>query len=131
MKSAPILRVFVSALAFVLGASSLRAQNESQKTDVIVYDKVVPGVTAPKPVYHPDAEYTDRARKKKIRGPVVVSIVVTDEGKVRDAQVELGLDKDLDKQALKAVSTWRFEPATKDGKPVAVRIKVEIDYRLY
>jgi hypothetical protein len=61
MKSAPILRVFVSALAFVLGASSLRAQNESQKTDVIVYDKVVPGVTAPKPVYHPDAEYTERA----------------------------------------------------------------------
>jgi TonB family protein len=131
MKNAPILRVFVSALAFVLGASALPAQNEPQNTNVIDYDKVVPGVTAPKPVYHPDAEYTDRARKKKIRGPVVVSIVVTDEGKVRDAQVELGLDKDLDKQALKAVSTWRFEPATKDGKPVAVRIKVEVDYRLY
>jgi TonB family protein len=61
----------------------------------------------------------------------VVSIVVTDEGKVRDAQIASGLDKDLDKQALKAVSAWRFEPATKDGKPVAVRIKVEVDYRLY
>jgi|CZKR01.1.fsa_nt_gi protein TonB len=131
MKNTRIPRVFVSALAFVLGASALLAQNEPQKTDVIVYDKVVPGVTAPKPVYHPDPEYTDRARKKKIRGPVVVSIVVTDEGKVRDAQIASGLDKDLDKQALKAVSAWRFEPATKDGKPVAVRIKVEVDYRLY
>jgi TonB family protein len=131
MKNARILRMFVSALALVLGGAPLLAQNEPQKTDVIVYDKVVPGVTAPKPVYHPGAEYTDKARKKKIQGPVVVSIVVTDEGKVRDAQIASGLEKDLDKQALKAVSTWKFEPATKDGKPVAVRIKVEVDYRLY
>ncbi len=131
MKNARILRMFVSALSLVLGGTPLLAQNEPQKTDVIVYDKVVPGVTAPKPVYQPDAEYTDKARKKKIQGSVVVSIVVTDEGKVRDAQIASGLEKDLDKQALKAVSTWKFEPATKDGKPVAVRIKVEVDYRLY
>jgi TonB family protein len=131
MKNARILRMFVNALALVLGGTPLLAQNEPQKTDVIVYDKVIPGVTAPKPVYHPDAEYTDKARKKKIQGSVVVSIVVTDEGKVRDAQIVSGLEKDLDKQALKAVSAWKFEPATKDGKPVAVRIRVEVDYRLY
>jgi len=41
------------------------------------------------------------------------------------------LDKDLDKQALAAVSTWKFEPATKDGKPVAVHLKAEVDFRLY
>jgi TonB family protein len=131
MKNVRIPRMFVSALALVLGVTPLLAQNEPQKTDVIVYDKVIPGVTAPKLVYHPDAEYTDKARKKKIQGSVVVSLVVTDEGKVRDAQIASGLEKDLDKQALKAVSTWKFEPATKDGKPVAVRIKVEVDYRLY
>jgi hypothetical protein len=32
------------------------------------------GVTAPKPLYHPDPEYTDRARRKKISGMVLLSI---------------------------------------------------------
>jgi TonB family protein len=131
MMNARALRMFVNALALLLGGTSLLAQHEPQKDDVIVYDRAIPGVTAPKPVYHPNAEYTDKARKKKIQGSVVVSIVVTDEGTVRDAQIASGLEKDLDKQALKAVSAWKFEPATKDGKPVAVRIRVEVDFRLY
>ena len=88
------------------------------------------GVTAPKPLYHPDPEYTDRARKKKINGMVLLSIVVTPDGTVRDAKVTTSLDKDLDRQALKAVSTWKFQPATKDGKPVPVRIAVETDFRI-
>jgi TonB family protein len=88
------------------------------------------GVTTPKPLYHPDPEYTDRARKKKINGVVLLSIVVTPEGTVRDAKVTTSLDKELDSQALKAVGTWKFQPATKDGKPVPVRIAVETDFRI-
>jgi TonB family protein len=114
---------------FLSVASS--AQDSSQQTPVIDLDKVVNGLSAPKAIYNPEPEYTDRARKKKIRGSVVLSIVVTDEGKVRDARVVAGLAKDLDQQALKAVSTWKFEPATKDGKPVPVRIKVEVDFKIY
>ena len=88
------------------------------------------GVTAPKPLYHPNPEYTDKARKKKISGRVLLSIVVTRDGTVRDPKVTTSLDKDLDRQALKAVSTWKFQPATKDGKPVPVRIAVETDFRI-
>jgi TonB family protein len=50
---------------------------------------------------------------------------------VRDLKVTKNLDEDLDKQALKAVSTWKFEPATKDGKPMAVHLPVEVTFRLY
>jgi TonB family protein len=88
------------------------------------------GITAPKPLYHPDAEYTDKARRKKINGTVILSLVVASDGLVRDAKVTTGLDKDLDNQALKAVRTWKFEPATKDGKPVAVRIAVETSFHI-
>jgi TonB family protein len=88
------------------------------------------GITAPKPIYHPDPEYTDSARKKKISGGVVLSLVVTPEGTVRDPKITSSLDKDLDQQALTTVSTWKFEPATKDGRPVAVRISVEVSFRI-
>jgi TonB family protein len=120
-------------IAFLLGGSALLAQDPSQERQDIVYDldHVRPDVTAPRAVYTPNPEYTDRARRQKIRGSVVLSIVITDKGVVRGAKVVTGLDKDLDKQALKAVGAWRFESATKDGKPVAVRVKVEADFKLY
>jgi protein TonB len=89
------------------------------------------GVTLPKPVSMPNPEYTEKARKKKLNGVVVIAMIVTPEGDVRDLKVIKSLDKDLDKQALAAVSTWNFEPATKDGKPVAVHLTTEVDFRLY
>ena len=108
-------------------------QDRSQPTDDPVYEfgKVGDsGITAPKPVYQPDPEYTDRARRKKISGNVVVSFVVTREGTVRDAKVVRSLDKELDQQALAAVSKWKFEPAKKDAQPVSVRINAEADFRI-
>jgi len=41
------------------------------------------------------------------------------------------LASDLDNEAIEAGRSWRFEPATKDGEPVAVPLKLEIDFRLY
>jgi TonB family protein len=79
----------------------------------------------------PNPEYTDKARKRKLNGTVVVAMIVTPESTVRDPKVIKSLDKDLDKQALAAVRRWIFEPATKDGIPVAVHLKAEVDFRLY
>ena len=37
----------------------------------------------------------------------------------------------LDQKAMEAVRNCRFEPATKDGRPVAVQINVEVSFELY
>jgi TonB family protein len=37
----------------------------------------------------------------------------------------------LDQKAIESVRQWEFEPATKDGAPVAVRVNVEVQFRLY
>jgi TonB family protein len=37
----------------------------------------------------------------------------------------------LDEKAIEAVQKWRFQPATKDGEPVAVLINVETTFHLY
>jgi|SRR5579872_3335225 len=130
MKSIPLL---ICTALLLCGSCILLAQNKPSESEQVCEIRNVGdcGVVTPKPVYHPDPDYTDRARKKKINGYVVVSFIVTTEGKVRDVTVTRSLDKDLDKQALAAVSKWRFEPAMKDGTPVEVRLSAELTFRLY
>ena len=127
MKSIPLL----ICSAVLCGSCLLLAQDKPSERVCEIRNVGDCGVTAPKPIYHPDPEYTDRARRKKINGNVVVSFIVTSEGEVRDATVTRSLDKDLDKQALAAVRKWRFEPALKDGTPVEVRLSAELTFRLY
>ena len=65
-----------------------------------------------------------------LMNPASLSIIVTAEGMVRDPQVTRSLDKDLDKNALECVKKWKFEPATKDGKPVATHVAVEVSFNV-
>lgn len=90
-----------------------------------------PGIKPPRATYRPVPEYDDKDRKKKVNGTVVLSVIVTKDGGAADIKVTKSLTPGLDKQAIKAVSQWRFDPATKDGEPVAVRIEIETSFRLY
>ena len=89
------------------------------------------GVSAPKGIYMPNPEYTDRARKKKLRGTVILAIIVTPDGNVGDVKLVRGFDPGLDQHAVDTVRTWKFEPPTKDGKPVAVALDVEVTFNLF
>jgi len=89
------------------------------------------GVSAPKAIYSPDPEYSEEARKAKYQGTCVLWLIVGPDGRPRDIKVSRTLGLGLDEKAIEAVKTWRFEPAMKDGRPVAVQINVEVSFRLY
>ena len=122
--------MLATAMVVLFSVSIVLAQDQPNKASDTVYD-VGNGVTAPRGVYMPDPEYAESARKKKINGTVTLAMIVTAEGKVRDVKITKSLDKSLDKQAVTAVSTRRFEPATKDGTPVAVHLNTDVTFRLY
>jgi len=89
------------------------------------------GVSAPRALDTPDPEYSEEARKAKYQGVVVLWLIVGPDGKPRDIRVSRPLGMGLDQKAIEAVQRWRFEPAMKDGRPVAVQINVEVNFRLY
>ena len=76
-------------------------------------------------------EYSEEARKAKYQGTVVLWMIVDPNGSPRDVRVTRSLGMGLDQKAIEAVRKWKFEPAMKDGKPVAVQISVEVNFRLY
>jgi TonB family protein len=89
------------------------------------------GVSAPRPLFTPDPEYSEEARKSKYQGVVVLWLVIGSDGRPHEIKVARPLGMGLDEKAIEAVRTWSFEPAKKDGQPVAVQMNVEVSFRLY
>jgi TonB family protein len=88
-------------------------------------------VTQPRPIYDPEPDYSDAARKAKFQGSVLLWLVVGPEGRPHNIRVQRSLGMGLDEKAIAAVSTWRFDPARLDGRPIAVEVNVEVSFRLY
>lgn len=89
------------------------------------------GVSAPRPTYDPEPEYSDEARRAKFQGDVVLWAVIGPDGTPREVRVQRSLGMGLDEKAVAAVRNWRFQPALKDGHPVAVQVSIEVKFRLF
>ena len=88
------------------------------------------GVTAPVPLFRPEPEYSEEARKAKYQGTVVLYVEVDASGQPRNLKVVRSLGLGLDEKAIEAVEKWKFRPGYKDGKPVTVAATVEVNFRL-
>lgn len=92
--------------------------------------KIGGGVSAPVPVYRPEPEYSEEARKAKWQGAVLLQLVVDENGVPQDIKVIRSLGLGLDQKAIEAVQKWRFKPGQKDGKAVPVSANIEVNFRL-
>ena len=88
------------------------------------------GMSAPKVLFQVQPEYSEDARKAKVEGKVVVSLVVEVDGKPHDIRIVRSLQESLDQKAIEAVEKWRFQPGQKDGKPAATKATIEMEFRL-
>jgi TonB family protein len=133
------------AVALLAGSFCLAAQNQPQSSSrpasptpnsppPTQNDLSHPGssrTTPPHALYTPDPDYPIEARKAKVQGVVTLKLTVSPDGTTKDIQMVKHLRSDLDANAVDAVRRWKFEPATKDGKPVAVSVNIDVAFRLY
>jgi TonB family protein len=115
-------RVTLLMPALLLGLTALSlAQNAY---------KIGPGIVPPKVLQKSEPKYTAEARAKKISGTVSLTIIVGTDHRAHDIKITKSLDPGLDKSAINSIRTWRFQPGTKDGKPVPVVAKLDVNFRL-
>ncbi len=108
-------------------AGLVGAQRETQ-----IYKPKDEGVNAPRLIREVKPRYTADAMRARIEGVIILEAVVLQSGLVGEVDVLESLDAvfGLDEEAVKALEQWEFDPGTKDGKPVAVRVKVEMMFHL-
>jgi periplasmic protein TonB len=96
--------------------------------------------TAATPLYQVDSQptvigevkipYPEDARRQRLEGTVVLSVLVDETGKVRSAKVVSGPGGGLDEAAARAVESFRFRPAMRKGQPVTTQIRYSYTFQL-
>jgi TonB family protein len=92
---------------------------------------IVTGMQTPRATYAPDPEYSQAARAIGLQGTVVLGVIIASDGTMGDVWVERRLGLGLDQKAVDTVRRWKFQPAMKDGEPVAVYAMIEVAFHLY
>jgi TonB family protein len=69
-------------------------------------------------------------RRTGTEGSVQVIALIDETGKVQEPRVEGYHQAAFAKAALDAVKQWTFQPAMRDGVPVAERVSIPIDFKL-
>jgi protein TonB len=115
-------KLWIVGLFALLLTGSIAAQD-------LVY-RVSDQVTAPKVLSTAKPPYTPTAMLKRIEGTVELEIDVLPDGTVGAVALVKSLEPGLDQEAAKTVKKFTYTPGTKDGKPVAVRTTVKLEYHM-
>jgi TonB family protein len=126
----------VLALVFFSPAAAARDGNktdagktaEKQQNDPIY--EIGGDVKPPKLVHVVEPEFSVHSEQAFVSGVVKIQMIVTSEGLPKEPKVLSGLGDVQNKKAVEAVKQWRFNPATKEDKPVNVRVTVEVNFHL-
>jgi TonB family protein len=126
------LLVSLATLLFVSVPSLLPAQDCCVTITVPVAAPAKSGdIATPIPVKATTPPYPSAARTAGHQGTSILTFMVGIDGKPYDIKVVRRLDDELDESASAAVSTWRFEPARKDGEVLEAAVRARISFRLY
>lgn len=88
-------------------------------------------VLPPRVLSQPEPQFDSYAKKLKLSGKVLIYAQVDRNGDTNHIRILKPLGAGLDEEAVKAVFRYKFAPAEENGKPIAVELNVELDFRVF
>jgi hypothetical protein len=90
----------------------------------------IAGGTLLKPTYWPNPPYSEEARKDKLQGSRTYDVFFDAQGNPLLIMPHRPLKPEFDDIAIETIKTRKAQPATMQGKPVAVCATIEMNWRL-
>jgi TonB family protein len=87
-----------------------------------------PDLSQPTATMKVDPAYPTQLMRENVGGTVILYAVIHSDGHVSDVRVLRGVDERLDHYAAEALTKWKFEPAMKNGSPVAIEATFQIPF---
>jgi TonB family protein len=80
-------------------------------------------------IHVPFPPYPEQLQAARIVGRVRTTFTIEHDGSVSDVRTEGAADPALVAMVLDAVARWRFEPITREGKPLRIRATQDFVFR--
>ena len=84
----------------------------------------------PKALSQSRPEYPIAMRRYGLRGEVTIEFTVSSEGAVKSPVIISSNNPAFDEPALRALLAWKFQPATRNGQPVELKLRVPIIFQI-
>ena len=110
--------------------STATQDSKGSAVDVAVQDQKVPYDQAPEPTKQVNPKYPDLATKARTEGTVWTQVWIDESGNVTKATVTKSDAEIFNQPAVDAAMQWKFKPAKKDGKPIAVWVSIPFRFKL-
>lgn len=120
MKHGKIIALLL-ALGFVASSGILRAETPAPQGD---------DITPPVPVYKVSPKHPIGLYEKAIEGRATVIVTVDILGNVKNPEIKGATHKEFGIAATVAASEWVFEPATKNGVPIEIRVSLPFEFKV-
>ena len=105
--------------SWIVRFTELKRDSQSQDADL----------SQPMATRKVDPAYPIQLMRENVGGTVILYAVIHSDGHVSDVRVLRGADERLDRYAAEALAQWQFQPAMKNGSPVAVEATFQIPFR--
>lgn len=113
-----------------LGRAQTDAQPELPSADPN-HDKALPsGISPPRLLHFQKAPYPSEAERLGLEAVVLLVIAIDAEGAVSRVEVKQGAGHGFDEAAVQAAQQFVFEPALRNGAPVAAKILYRYGFKL-
>ncbi len=90
--------------------------------------KILGGIVPPRVISRIEPVYTSGARTARVSGDVILSVEVDASGNVGRVKAVKEMGFGLTNEAISAVRKWKFQPATRDGRPVAQEMVITVHF---
>ena len=121
------LIVLVSTL---LLTSAMAQENEAETDEKSPVMHVRDNVKKPVRLSGENPQYSKIAKEARLQGTVILEAIIDQNGDVTRVRPIKSLPLELTDNAIASVKTWKYEPATLEGKPVSVYYQLTINFRL-
>jgi TonB family protein len=112
--------------------SDLRADFDASPSGAAVYFAGLDGILVPRCLFCPSPQYPVGQGSRSLEGDVVLSVLVTIDGKPDQIRLVQTLGPAFDRAAMEDVRSWRFEPGKdSDGNSVPVRVPVQVTFKIH
>lgn len=121
-------RLYALLTIFILCSSSILI-SASGNEYLAFADKMPQPVGGIESIYK-SIHYPELARRTNVQGNVYLLAFINEKGKVDDVKLVKGIGAGCDEEALKVVGNTKFTPGEFEGKPVKVKVSLQIKFKL-